>query len=1194
LEGGKEVFLKGLTLQGFKSFADKSELQFGSGISVIVGPNGSGKSNIADGIRWVLGEQSVKSLRGAKMEDIIFSGSAKRRSVGMAEVSLTLDNTSSYFQSQYSEITITRRLFRSGESEFFINKRPCRLKDVHELFMDTGLGKEAFSIIGQGRVEEILNAKPEERRFVIEEAAGIIKYKNRKKEAAKRLNETEQHLQRISDLIIELGEQLGPLEIQAKKANAYKILKAELDNLEIAVLIGEVSKLNRIIGEINSSLEILLKVKLDLETKIVQGNNLFQEMKLKFTTWTGEYNQAKQYLFVLSSHIEKIEAKIQHNHQLLEEYQLQERSLANEIKYLTAKIEENTDEINRLTIDQEHLRHQKHIAKNNLNIILRDFEKNKDDLNRMLHLQEELNNNLFNIASDRAKQKNIVNYSESEISKLKNELEKKTTEAAELRIHMGKLEKKHDKLSLKFLDWHNEMENLKIKKEQLENSKLQSITHESLLQNNVKELELGQEQVSSRLATLKEMQNSFEGYQSGAKAILSKWQMNPDRLPGILGAVGELIDVEERYLTAIETSLGSSLQYIVTKSQQAAKLAINYLKESQAGRCTFLPLDTVRAYPKVNLGEVANWAKVHGVAGDLIKCDSQYQRIVGYLLNKIIIVEDIDTAVLAAKRFNYKVKIVTLAGEVISPGGALTGGTHKYKQAGLLNRVKEIAHLETRLDEGRIAIKIIADEFQKARLHSISLEKKIAELVDEIQKMNLAKVELDKDLDQNNIEIIRNNNNLQALQQELNLLNQEIEKITTEQVQAGGKIAEIELEELKVRQRVTELQSLVAKLQDTIETTNSQITEEKIKQANLHQEINHLENHIAKQTNNCQMITEELAKKEQELNNIKGKIENIQQVFTGDQGMLTVKIKEKKNQEAVVADIHNQNISLEEMIRGQEEENRTLMKKLSDEREQIHQLEIKLAKAESEKTAYLERLAESFSYIYTEDQQMPVLEYSKREAQEKTREYKLQIESMGEVNLGAIDEFARLAERHSFLASQYNDLEKGRASLNRVIKEMEVIMKKKFEEAFMMFSQQFTIVFRELFGGGHAELILTDEENLLETGIDIIAQPPGKKTQHLSLLSGGERALTAIALLFAILKVKPSPFCVLDEIEASLDEANVYRFAGFLRNFTEKTQFVVISHRKGTMEIANILYGVTMEESGISKLISVKVAEAAS
>ncbi|MBS4025181.1 MAG: chromosome segregation protein SMC [Clostridia bacterium] len=1188
------MFLKGLALQGFKSFADKAELHFGPGISVIVGPNGSGKSNIADGIRWVLGEQSIKSLRGAKMEDIIFSGSAKRRSVGMAEVSLTLDNTSGYFQSQYSEITITRRLFRSGESEFFINKRPCRLKDVHELFMDTGLGKEAFSIIGQGRVEEILNSKSEERRFLVEEAAGIIKYKNRKKEAVKKITETEQHLQRINDLIFELGEQLGPLEEQAKEAITYKKLKVELDELEIAVLAGEVSKLNRVIGEISSNLEILFEEKLNLETKIAQGNNIFQEMKLKFTHWTDNYNQAKQHLFELRSTIEKLEAKVNHNNQLLEEYLLQERSMASEVNNLITKIGDINDGINRLINDKELLKKQEHLAKNNLDKILSRFEKNKEDLNKMLHSQEELNNILFNIASDRAKQKNIFNYSENEIIKLKNDFDKKTVELTELRMHMNKLEQMQDELSVKLQYWNDEIEDMKNKKDQQENSKQQSIIHESELQNKMKELELGQEQAHSRLTTLKEMQNSFEGYQSGVKAILSKWQVNPDRLPGIMGSVGELIDVEEKYLIAIETSLGSSLQYIVTKSQQAAKLAINFLKESKAGRCTFLPVESVRAYPKVHLGEVANWAKVYGVASELIKCDNHYQDIIGYLLNRTIIVEDIDTAILIAKKFNYKIKAVTLAGEVISPGGALTGGAHKYKQVGFLNRAKEITNLEKGLDEGRIIIQRITDELQKAHLKTISVEKTLVETIDLIQKKKLAKVELDKDLDQSNLEIIRNKNTQQALLKELSLLNQEIGKTKADQAQAGNNFAEIELEEAKARQRVTELQLIITDLQDIIEQTNNQMTEEKIKRASLLQEINHLELELSKQRNNCQIKADEMANKEQELNNIKAKIEKLKLICNDDERMLVVKIKEKKKQEAVVEDIHNHNRYFEEKMREQEEENRLIMKKLTEEREQAHQLELKLARAESEKTGYLERLAESFSYIFTEDQPVPVSEYSKRETQEKIKEFKKQLEEMGEVNLGAIDEFARLAERHSFLTSQYGDLEKGRSSLNRVIKEMEVIMEEKFGQAFVMLSQQFTIVFRELFGGGNAELVLTDEENLLETGIDIIAQPPGKKPQHLSLLSGGERALTAIALLFAILKVKPSPFCVLDEIEASLDEANVYRFAGFLRNITEKTQFVVISHRKGTMEIANILYGVTMEESGVSKLISVKIAEVAS
>jgi len=1184
------LYLKKLEIQGFKSFADKVELEFNSGITVVVGPNGSGKSNVVDAIRWVLGEQSAKTLRGVRMDDIIFSGSNNRRPLGMAQVSLTLDNSSGLFPLDYNEVTVSRRLYRSGESEYLINKVPCRMKDIHQLFMDTGVGKEGFSVIGQGKIDEILSLKAEDRRNLIEEAAGIVKYRYRKKEAEKKLDDTQQSLVRINDIVFELTEQLGPLEEQAEKAKQYQSWKKELDQWEISIAIQAIEENELKEKEIRKLLS-------NLEDNLTKANTQYHQLSSQVENHNFEKQQLDQYisnlqqkLYDLNSEIERKEHQIEMSRERktgvlsqlnrvnleLENSQKQEEELTQEISAKKFELKKINLEYNDAVIIvkelAEAISQQKNIFSNNT-IMLEDY---KSQVIETLQEKADVNN---------------------QISRLENEI--------------TLLERRYQQLDEKISKANSDLDNLNIQKALLEDTKQDlAIVKNELefklirLQENLAENTLSQvkikkdlegkqfkyQQILSRFQVLEEMEGTGEGYQQGVKAVLEAKKNKSPGFLGLVGTVADLISVPLNLETALETALGGALQYIITNDDQGAQLAINYLKKEKKGRATFLPLNTIKSSQN---SMKLNFPKIVGRAVDLIKFEAKYQGIMEHLLGKVWVIENLGSLVEIGKKTNFSYRMVTLDGEIMNPGGALTGGTYRKKKNGLLTRkrmLKELSEdlvkINKEIDEDKQNLNIKEQE-QQEFIKNINNNKEL------LHDNQLTMADLINKLQQVLKEITRANEEKEACfleQQEIQaqkiINSQEKENFSRENQNKKLIIADMEKEIAFLQNHIKEI---AASQDGLVEDLN----EKKITTATLQQaqelgqeQLERLENRLlnfAQEKNRLQAERNQFDTKILELDRSMKEIEE-------DVNQLTDKLTDLEKHNAKEKE---KRIDLLDLLNSLEKEIKNKYIVLEQLKEEIYQHNMKLAKIQMEITASSEKLTEQFGYSYEEALHYKVEIQNKRNVSKRVNELKGLISDLGLVNFAAIMEYERVNERLDFLTKQLADLTEAMGSLEKVIKEMDQIMLKKFRATFSLVKEAFNDVFKEMFGGGSATLELSDVGNLLDTGIEIIAQPPGKKPQNLLLLSGGERAMTAIALLFAILKIKPSPFCVLDEIEAALDEANGDRFSAFLKQFVQKTQFIIISHRKGTMEAADVLYGVTIEEhTGVSKLISVKLSEA--
>lgn len=1184
------MYLKKLEIQGFKSLADKIELEFNQGISAVVGPNGSGKSNIADAVRWVLGEQSIKSLRGAKMEDVIFSGSDKRKPVGMAEVAMTLDNSMSVFPLDYSEITVTRRVYRSGESEYLINKSACRLRDIHELFMDTGIGREGYSIIGQGKIEEILSAKSEDRRVIIEEAAGIVKYKTRKMLAVKKLGDTEQNLVRINDIITELETQVGPLEEQAKKAGEYLGYKGELVDLEVNLLINLVEDQKAKLAEICSQDDSLNRQIIETETVLRNLESGVEGQKLQLNKLDEEITDLQKSVYETGSLIEKSEAEIMVARERQKGLENQKENLQKEISDLKAKEiaerAQHTDDEKSL----EDLKRKIASEEKELAVIEKKLSQIEAGLLSDQQKVEDKKAEIIDLLNDMAAVNNSINAADIE----KQNLIRRT----------GQLEQQQETLAGELLD--------SLRREKTLQKHLHEITHniqtlaateDSLcverdsfgeklghLAGEVSRTRQELSDKSSRMKALEDLQQQYEGYYRGVKEVLMEGKK--DTLGGICGVVAEIIKVPEQYETAVEVALGSALQYIVTESADDAGKAIGFLKKSRAGRATFLPLDVIKPAPRDN-GKtgIAGQKGFCGMAGDLVNYDKKYAKIIEYLLGRVFVVDNIRNATELARAINFSAKIVTLDGDVINPGGSMTGGVYQKGRASLLGRVREI-------EETHVAVKLL-EEMVEGLEKSVSATQKvyddrltrIGETQVQLQGLNIDKNSLQKDIEVVLQENARIESTAKLLEDEKQNLENEIQGTDSRIHSQKAHLEVLRLKDGEIRKTIELQQETLLELEEERSGLSETVTQIKVNLAGLRQEeINYAQ--IMDRVND--------AIREIEIQ-IQKKVEQVKDYDTqralqdSEIGRHESAIRELSEQKGVGEDLlsrlRNDKQAYITGVAEAEARIKSLSRELAQNKEYIHASDVKRARLEFDIENSLDKLTEELQITYEEALLKKTEIKNKRETAARIKELKEAISLLGNVNIGAIDEFERVKERYDFLTGQYHDLDQAKVSLFKVIDEMDQIMTKRFEETFSSIKRNFTEVFTQLFGGGRAELIMTNGENLLECGIDILAQPPGKKTQHLSLLSGGERALTAISLLFAILKTKPSPFCVLDEIEASLDEVNADRYAVYLKEFAQNTQFVVITHRKRTMEAADILYGVTMDDSGVTKLVSMKLSD---
>lgn len=1184
------MFLKRIELSGFKSFADKTELEFVRGITAVVGPNGSGKSNISDGIRWVLGEQSAKSLRGGKMEDVIFAGSDARKAVNYGEVSLTLDNGDHALPLDYSEVTVTRRVHRSGESEYLINKQQCRLKDITELFMDTGIGKEAYSIIGQGRIEEILSTKSEDRRGIFEEASGIVKYKSRKKEAEKKLGETEQNLLRIHDLVSELEDQIDPLHEQSLKAHKFKELKELLKSSEISMYVYQIETIHKQWSETNERLSKLQSEQLELATVVGAHDAQLETHRWETRRLDTELEELQQTLLAISEEFEKCEGQgevLRERHKNLSSHKAQvDQIIGGQEKRLDDKRTELEDCRSKLAEAAARLEECRASLRAEEEKLLGVAGSASSEA------EEKLKAELLDTLNRLAQAKNEARYAEQQLETLSRRSGRLEEERAKWSAQQERLNERRTELERKLASVREEIEGIRerfVSFSQNMHSK-QSLLEEA--QGMVRKWEQKLDALTSRRDTMREMQNDYDGFMVGVKEVL-KAKKRPDGLRGIQGAVAELVKVPADVEVAVETALGGALQHIVVDNESSGREAIAYLKRRQLGRATFLPLDVIRGrsvaeHDQRAIREAEGFV---GIAVDLVGFEPKYREVAASLLGNVIVAKRLEDANRIAARCQYRYRVVTLEGDVVNPGGSMTGGSQHKKTTSLLGRQRQIEELDKEIAGSSRQLEELKQKAQSIKEELVRDNRTLEEL----RQAGEEKRGLEQ---QYAAEAAPLAGELKNVEEQLALHSQDKEAVSQEAGDFEAKrlaalqlAASLEQQEVKLHEAIREAELARKTSESAKEELQTQLTEWKVRAASAAQEKQSLTDQERRVAGEFTVLEEELAANRKLIVQLEEDMSrNDQEMVRQTELMNHLKIRKQECTEQT----EFKRAERSEWIRKlEQEENRTrdqrsALKKVEDE---LHQTEVRSNRLDVELENLLKKLGEEYELSYElAKERFPVPE-DVGATQTRVRELKREISALGEVNLGAIDEYARVSERFEFLSAQKKDLLDAKASLYQVIREMDEEMSKRFRATFDEIRSHFVVVFGKLFGGGRADLVLAEPDSPLDTGIEIVAQPPGKKLQNLQLLSGGERALTAIALLFAILHVKPVPFCVLDEVEAALDEANVARYSAYLREFSNVTQFIVVTHRKGTMEEADVLYGVTMEEGGVSKLVSVRLEE---
>jgi len=1182
------MYLKQLESVGFKSFAERIRVDFVPGVTAVVGPNGSGKSNITDAIRWVLGEQSAKSLRGSKMEDIIFQGSDSRKPLNVAEVTLTLDNYDRSLALDYAEVSVTRRVYRSGESEFFINKQACRLKDIIDLFMDSGLGREAFSIISQGKVEEILSSKAEERRMIFEEAAGVLKYKQRKKKSEFKLEETQENLNRVEDIIYEIEQQRAPLEQQAETAAKYIKLKDQLKEQEIALLVAEIELLN---DEWQTLLDELEKEKMEemnWKSNIQRSDSNLEHERNEIQKMDDEIANLQSKLVTITEELEKSEGRknlfnerTKHTAENKDKLESQQEESAIRMEKLQAVI---TDENQKL----QHLRERR-----------MDSSKRVKELEKMMSLtKNEIADEIENLKSEyieelnqQAAMRNEKQSINQQLKQTQGKIDAQSQKFSELLISEENLTEKETNLKEKV---EKQEELLSHKESDIRNLKQELEEKKELYQKAQTKLYEGYqyiEKLSARKEMLKELKEDFQGYFQGVKAVLKA--RDEKKLENIYGAVIELVDVPKKYLSAIETVLGGQAQHVIVNNDETARKAISWLKKTNNGRATFLPLASLqeRAIPKHVISKLENHPGFIGIASELVQMNEIYQKAINHLAGHVIVAKSLKDANQIAATVMRKYRIVTLDGDVVSPGGAMSGGARKKSnQSSLFTREKDLEEITKSLMDYEQKIHSFEEKMETRKSHIAELEKKCnseeASLSPEEKRL--------KELQANYTDIKMKKEslleNIKLYEWEKNQLIEESKELSERDNTFTNNLEEIKYKLISIEKNIDKLTSQEKEFKRNHEQIQQDFHKEQVKHAELDERLKAQQ----EKTEGNQAQLDELKKQYhfytselEELKRMREEDEKIEEI----ERKIFLKTKEKEDLTFSIQDKRSERTERTQLMQDKERELKEENKNYQSFQQKIQQKEVHINRLDVDLENRLSHLQTEYTITFEKAQQTYVKAEDIETAKSSVSGLKQRIEQLGTVNLGAMDEYERIKERLSFLIEQKTDLVEAKDTLYAVIAEMDEEMEKKFGETFTQIKEEFENVFHQLFGGGHAELKLTEPSNLLDTGVEIIAQPPGKKLQHLGLLSGGERALTAIALLFSILRVRPVPFCVLDEVEAALDEANVVRFAEYVKYHSENTQFIVITHRKGTMEEADVLYGVTMQEAGVSRLVSVRLED---
>ena len=1180
------MYLKRLELQGFKSFADKTVLEFKPGITSVIGPNGSGKSNISDSIRWVLGEQSMKSLRGSKALDIIFAGTQNRKSLGFAEASLVFDNADGALPIEYTEVTVTRKIYRSGETGYFINKVPCRLKDVLELFMDTGIGKDGYSIIGQGKIDEILSNKSEDRRHIFEEAAGIVKYRVRKQESEKKLEHTKLNLLRINDILSEIETNMEPLKIQSEKAKKYLNLKEELKNIEIGLFIYNIEKYKKNLSEIVNDKEIMVSNCNEEEGRLERIKNQkellksqIDEITIKIEDMASLGFESQKEIEMLNSQINVANAKITNNVENKNRYESEIEELKQKQKELEEEIQQKQEKRTGLKQNKEKFEKELQQKEEELKQLTSKLSQKELEIENYKQKVEQNTDKKYELQSNiNTNNINFENYEKREKA-INNEIQNNIMDIDRIRLQKEDASKIFYEIDSKRTKIVKNLEDISAKREDA-SRKIKNY------ENNINIMSSEMRVKESKLKFLIETEKEKEGYIKSVKSLLKDCENIKELGKGMHGVLANIIDVPSKYETAIEMCLGTSLQNIVTETEEDAKKLVEHLRKNNLGRASFLPISSVKGkkIDKIKGKEQG----IIGIASDLVDFNKKYEQIILNLLGRTLIVDNMNTAIKVAKQNNYSFRIITLDGDLINPSGAITGGSVTKKAVNILGRGREIERLEK--------------EIKNLKEKISSLEKEKNEYESSIEDILEAATSLEKELQEIDItyatekqKVVAIDENINRLQNRLNKLKEELEIINTNKKELTRnteeetqKLEDISKETQSLIKIINEFAELNKDNQKYIDDLNFDITNLKISvtsfdeseasiqeiQDRINFDISNTKKSIENKIIQIEQIKNDNKKQDELINETRQKIEQIKE--------------EVENSGSKIEELKNVRIEKNEKLQKQEDDINSKFHTIEDLKSQIVKLEVKQSKQEEEINEIINKMWEEYELTPN-----TVENYKKPEnvalTQKNVNSLRNDIRNLGSINIDSIEEYKTLKQRYDFMCEQRVDLEDTMAKLRKIIQDMTSIMKQQFKEKFEIINKNFSEVFKELFDGGNASLTLDDENNILECGIEITVQPPGKKLQNMMLLSGGEKAFTAIALLFAILKINPAPFCVLDEIEAALDDVNVYRYAEYLKKFSEKTQFLVITHRKGTMEAADTVYGVTMEENGISKLLSMKL-----
>ena len=1183
------MYLKSIEIQGFKSFANKILFDFHNGITGIVGPNGSGKSNVADAVRWVLGEQKVKQLRSSSMQDVIFAGTENRKPLSFAYVAITLDNGDHSLPLDYNEVTVARRVYRSGESEYLLNGSACRLKDIQELFYDTGIGKEGYSIIGQGQIDKILSGKPEERRELFDEAAGIVKFKRRKVMTMKKLENEQQNLVRITDILSELERQIGPLERQADHARTYLKKKDELKSYDVNLFLLEMDRIDKESGEVKEKHEIAAGQQKETSEAYEKTRQQYDELETKISENDGRLTELQGQISQINVEKEKLEGQINVLREQIHTIEQSETHVKDRLGELEADISRRQKLGQQYSDEKDETDRQIAEAREELEKIAGQTEKLRqsaaDCERRIGEGKQEILSLLDargSIEGEQQRYRTMIEQADIRIAQLNQQLlTRKSTEtdaAGQLKSREDALEQMNEKIL--------ELEKKKISIDQ-KRRKWRQQSEE--LRGRYDEVRQNFHRESSRLESLKNIAERYDGYGNSIRRVMER----KTDTPGIRGVVADLIKVDRRYEMAIETALGGSIQNIVTDNENTAKKMIAYLKERRFGRATFLPMTSVKAPENVTARKALHEEGAIGMADTLVKTAEEYRGIAGYLLGRVLVADTIDHAIAIEKKFHYSLRIVTLEGESLQPGGSMTGGAFK-NNSNLLGRNREIEALEKRIAQLKDEGKQIRERLEDVRTADELLKDDFDEIQQTLQESTLEQNTLRVEVEHLREEKEQQENSYRKLQEEIRQLEEQKKEIDQNRQQILDRVKNSRQREADIGEENSQLEKTLEQIHSELEELQGQVSEKNIAIAQMQQKsdfsrenIQRVAEEILDLHNTQQEVLLNASNSGQEIQNRENQIAEMTASCTA--------MGERK--EVLAKELEECSAAKERMARDHKgffEKRETLSQDLSRLDKELFRLNDQMEKLEHAGESLTDYMWQEYELtrhaaVKLKSEELPgAAELKKRIAAVKD-----EIRKLGNVNVNAIEEYKNVSERYNFLHGQHEDLLQAEKTLENIIADLDEGMKKQFAEKFADIQKEFDRAFRELFGGGKGtlELAMEEDKDILECGVRIIAQPPGKKLQNMMQLSGGEKALTAIALLFAIQNLKPSPFCLLDEIEAALDDSNVDRYAKYLHKLTKNTQFIVITHRRGTMTAADRLYGITMQEKGVSTLVSVNLIE---